>query len=71
MDGLGIGRIVHFTDTSGETHAAIVTRVWDQETGSVNLSVFVENDERPIKRETSRLFSETREPNTWRWPSRD
>ena len=71
MDGLGIGRVVHFTDASGETHAAIVTKVWDQETGCVNLHVFVDNSAWPIKLVTSRLFSEAREPNTWRWPPRD
>ena len=71
MDGLSIGRVVHFTDASGETHAAMVTKVWDQETGYVNLHVLVQNPERPIKLETSRLFSEAREPNTWRWPPRD
>jgi hypothetical protein len=71
MEGLGIGRIVHFIDERGETSAAIVTKVWNQETGCVNLTVFPDSAEFPVTRETSRLFSEAREPNTWRWPPRD
>ena len=71
IEGLAVGRIVHFVDESGDTHAAIVTRVWDTETGSSNLTVFVDDDSAPVKRETSRLYSEEREPRTWRWPPRD
>ena len=72
MEGLAVGRIVHFVNEgSGETHAAIVTRVWNKETGCVNLTVFADSEENPVYRETSRLFSESREPGTWRWPPRD
>jgi hypothetical protein len=70
VHGLTIGRIVHFVSSSGESHAAIVTKVWDQETGSSNLTVFVDDNPSPIKRETSRLFSEGGERGTWHWPPR-
>ena len=71
IEGLAVGRIVHFTDEGGNTSPAIVTKVWNKETGSVNLSIFVESDDQPVVRETSVLYSESREPRTWRFPPRD
>ncbi len=72
LDGLAIGRMVHFVnESSSETHAAIVTKVWNKENGCVNLTVFADSEEHPVYRETARLFSELREPGTWRWPPRD
>jgi hypothetical protein len=71
IKGLAVGRIVHFTRDGENTSPAMVTKVWSRETGSVNLSIFVEDDDRPVVRETSVLYSESREPRTWRFPSRD
>ena len=71
MDGLAIGRIVHFTDESCSVHAAVVTRVHDQASGSVNLTYFPDDEINPVARATHMKFSEPREPGTWRWPPRD
>jgi len=71
IDGLAVGRIVHFTRDGENTSPAIVTKVWDKETGSANLSIFIESDDQPVVRETSVLYSDSRAARTWRWPPRD
>jgi hypothetical protein len=71
IEGLAVGRIVHFTRDGESASAAIVTKVWSRETGSVNLSIFVEDDARPVVRETSVPYSESRGLRTWRFPPRD
>jgi hypothetical protein len=69
IEGLAVGRIVHFAGEA-EVCAAIVTKVWDRETGCVTPTVFTDDSYRPIKRETSRSYSESKEAGTWHWPAR-
>lgn len=43
VEGLTVGRIVHYVEgtPNGAVHlAAIVTKVWDKESGVVNLAIF-------------------------------
>jgi hypothetical protein len=70
IEGLAVGRIVHFTRDGENTSPAMVTKVWSLETGSVNLSIFVEDDKQPVVRETSVPYSESRDARTWRFPPR-
>lgn len=67
MEGLTTGRIVHYTDESGECQAAVVSKVWNKSTGLVNLHVFPESSaSRPV---TSREFDSdgTHKLYTWHW----
>lgn len=77
MDGLAEGRIVHFVmddgPHEGEHRAAIVARVWEKDSGLVNLQVFTDgaNDGEEyasgVAWKGSRLHSENKEPGTWHW----
>ena len=42
MDGLTEGRIVHFVMPNDEHRPAIIVKVWNHETGYVNLQVFTD-----------------------------
>jgi hypothetical protein len=72
-DGLVEGRIVHYVLAdglhAGETRAAIVVKVWDKDTGCVNLDIFTygESDGDARTWVTSVLYSEGNEPGTWHW----
>jgi hypothetical protein len=79
MEGLGVGRIVHFSSwlTDGDCLAAIVTKVFNRETGCVNLGLFHEGG--GIQNMTS-IMPQTpdgklpedgvRASGTWHWPER-
>lgn len=81
MEGLTEGRIVHFVMPDGEHRPAIVVKVWDKETGYVNLQVFTDgkNDRIPSETQwneevekgmywaTSIYYSEDHEPISWHW----
>ena len=81
MEGLTEGRMVHFVMQDGEHRAAVVARVWRPQTperpGYCNLTVFTDwgNDgpgnDTGFRRETSILYSEAKEPNTWHWIERE
>jgi len=81
MEGLVEGRMVHFVMPDGEHRAAVVVRVWrpqiPERPGYCNLSVFTDcgNDgpgnETGFRRETSIIYSEAKEPNTWHWIERE
>ncbi len=50
MEGVGVGRLVHYTDpkfAGGECRAALIVRVWNEQ-GTCNLTVFPDwgNDHR-------------------------
>ena len=79
MEGLTEGRMVHYVlsygPSAGEHRPAIIVKVWNQETGTVNLAVFMDgsNDTSPppwgmVDWQTSRLpdLIEKR-PGTWHW----
>jgi hypothetical protein len=70
MDGLTAGRIVHFVTEEGIHLPSIVVKVWDKDSGVVNLSVFIDHSEYTgdaIWPRTSVPYSETPMPNTWHW----
>jgi len=73
MDGLIEGRIVHFVLEKGQHRPAIVVKVWNKDSGSVNLQVFTDgsNDGELYASgmywATSIMPSETNEVRTWHW----
>lgn len=78
MNGLAVGRIVHFTapdyngtKVNGELplacHAAIVTRLVDEEKGVINLQWFDDNSRHVARRV---IHSEQPKENAWHWPER-
>jgi hypothetical protein len=76
-DGLTEGRIVRYVlddgPHAGESRAAVVVKVWDRETGCVNLQVFLdgENDGDSKAWVTSVFYSEEHDPRTWHWISKE
>lgn len=77
MVGLTEGRIVHFVmdkgTHKGEHRPAMIARIWNAETGYVNLWLFQDgtNDgeefsDRPTW-VTSVNYSDAKEPRTWHW----
>lgn len=77
MNGLTEGRMVHFVMPNGEHRPAVVVRVWNKETGYVNLQVLTDgsNDgpgcEKGIRWETSVDYSEEFGIRTWHWPEKE
>lgn len=77
MDGLTEGRIVHYVlphgPSRGEHRPAIVVKVWSKDMGTVNLQVFTdgsndgENYAAGVLWQTSIVYSEDKEPDTWHW----
>lgn len=66
-----IGRIVHFVQ-DGACQAAIVTRVRDRESGSVDLHVFGgEGRAEGMQWNASAAYAEGRIGGTWHWPERE
>lgn len=76
MEGLGTGRIVHYTAYNGTCLAAVVMGIWDKEHGMVNLVVFTDmpnvngvmNFGIQFHREV--YYSEQPLAGTWHWPER-
>ena len=70
MDGLTVGRNVHYVQavSPGNHWPALVTYVWNAESGLINLGGFDHNGE-PF-RATSVRYSEIAEPGTWHWIER-
>ena len=68
MNGVAIGRIVHFVE-EGEHKAAIICEVHSKEHGLVNLRTFCDNSLAP-GHVTSISYSEKGEPYTWHWPEK-
>lgn len=70
-----VGRIVHYyRDVEGilaGPHAAIVTSVWDSETGCANLHVFEDPPLPVVRTSVLRSQSGAPEPGRWSWPPRD
>lgn len=70
MEGLVVGRIVHYTDSKWGHQAAIVIRVLDKERGVVSLNTF-----RPDTGATflvpATVFGNEANEGTWHWPERD
>ena len=69
MNGLSIGRMVHFVNKEGHHRPAIVIEVVDQVKGVANLQVFnaKKRSVRNTSHEMKRKFSEEHLINTWHW----
>lgn len=74
MNGLTVGRIVHYIDNDDEHRAAIVVYVWNKESGLVNLQVFNNGQygdpyhaPEGAYLKTSVQYSEQPTTNTWHW----
>lgn len=77
MEGLTEGRIVHFVlpdgRSEGQHRPAIVVRVWDPGSSTVQLQVFTDgsnDDLANVEWRTSVSYSEEHKPGTWHWPER-
>ena len=68
MEGLTIGRNVHFVAAPDLHYPMLVTYVWNKDTGMVNLGGFDQNGD-PYKA-TSVVFDESGAPWTWHWIER-
>jgi hypothetical protein len=69
VEGLTMGRIVHFVGTMGDVSPALVSRVWNKDTGIVDLHVFTSYPGFPVVRYTSIPYSEVPIPGrlSWHW----
>lgn len=73
MEGLTIGRNIHYVTSEGVHLAALVTKVWNKEAGMINLTAFIDNSEHtgdPVMMVTSVEYSEDPQPDTWHWIER-
>ena len=68
MKGLVCGRIVNFVDENYNNHPAMVTRIHNEENGTVNLDVVIDSVTaiNHVAR-FSMSFSDGNEPCTWNW----
>lgn len=71
MKGLTKGRIVHYVEHSedgGHHRAAVVTHVWGDNHGTINLFVFPDGSH-PLENNipTSVIYDENHANNTWHW----
>ncbi len=79
VEGVGLGRIVHFVKSNGEELAAIIVKVLDKETGNVNLQVFSSDNEKILCNiyacnvffQMGIIYSEKPTLQTWHWPERE
>lgn len=74
MDGLTVGRMVHFISYYGGCRAAIVTKVWNKENGVVNLNVQNDMDldlkgglNKEVYSVTSVTYSDDNVGGSWHW----
>lgn len=70
MNGLAVGRTVHYVSMEGVHLMAHVVKVWSKESGLVNLHVHIDESEytgNPLFPVTSINYSEEPKPNTWHW----
>lgn len=71
MQGLAVGRIVHYVDFYGVHHAAIVTCVYAEDSDKVDLTVFSTTPNLSgITFEQGVTNDEQRAHETWHWPEK-
>jgi hypothetical protein len=74
VEGLAVGRIVHFVLENGEHRPGIVVRIWPgSSNGSCQLQVFTDStndDLDSVVWRTSVPYSEEPKSYTWHWPER-
>lgn len=74
MDGLTVGRNVHYVTGTGVHLMANVVHVWDKDTGMVNLTVFNnhtgDHGDEICWARTSVTYSNEHNANSWHWIER-
>jgi hypothetical protein len=78
MDGLVVGRNIHYVTGDDVHHAAFVTWVWNKASGVINLS-YLHNGAsdttvgltESVVRKTSVTYNKDGAPNTWHWIESD
>jgi len=65
LQGVAVGRNVHFVSSGGVNSLAFITRVHDEETGVVNLFVIRDDVVRDYHFETSVAYSDEGATGTW------
>lgn len=76
MEGVGVGRIVHYTAYNNVCLASIITGINPDKPGQVNLVVFTSlpnvngNDSGGVQFHFHVNYSEEVKPGTWHWPER-
>jgi hypothetical protein len=65
LQGVAVGRNVHFVSPGGENSLAFITHVHDEETGVVNLFVIRDDVVRDYHFESSVAFSDEGATGTW------
>lgn len=70
MDGLTVGRMVHFVNEMGTHKAAIVSFVLDHESGIVDLHVMQQDTTQPIILVRGIEHSDDARPLSWHWIER-
>lgn len=65
LEGVAVGRNVHYVSPGGVDSLAFITRVHNAETGSVNLFVVRDDAVRDTHFENSVAHSDDKETGTW------
>lgn len=65
LEGVAVGRNVHYVSSGGIDSLAFITRVWNTAEGVVNLFVIRDDDVRDYHFETSVKHSDDKETGTW------
>ena len=67
VEGLSVGRVVHYMGRGDRCLAAVIVNVWSQD-GMVNLAVFTNAAE--LQSHTSVSYNSENDNGTWHWPER-
>jgi hypothetical protein len=67
MDGLTVGRMVHYVRTTNIHEAATISEVIDKEKGIVVLHIFSVRGATAVMIRSAIKYDEKMEPNTWHW----
>lgn len=67
MDGLTVGRMVHYVRTYKVHEAAIVSEVIDAEKGVVTLHIFSVLGAAAVQVRSSIKYDENKDTHTWHW----
>jgi hypothetical protein len=65
LDGVAVGRNVHYVSNGDEMSLAFITRVHDEEHGTVNLFIIRDGAVRDYRFESSVAYSDEGETGTW------
>lgn len=71
LEGVAVGRVVHFVSPGNVNSLALITRVHDQDIGVVNLFVIRDDTVRDYHFESSIAHSDDKETGTWHFPEKE